>query len=413
MGMGGCRSIHRIVVWILILTAAMGSAVAAPTQAFADDWQPPRTVFVATAGHTADGLFLDLWRERHDLTGDPITEEFRPRSSFAQGSGAGSVVQFYENVAFLYDPDAEDGVVVRLLDLGRQQLANLLDESPVAALRAAAQPAACPPSARDCLDAPEAGHTVRGPVRAYWEDTGGVDWLGHPVTEAYRVPDGSYLQFFERGALRVDRGGKVAPLPLGRIVAGLQDLDIVPIAQPEGVPAYDESLFVAPVEPEPAPEPEREPESEQAPAPEPVIEPAEVTEWTAGPGPQVGAWKEIVVSIGQQSMWAYEDGALVKTSLVSTGTAEVPQTETPIGTWSILTKYDIQDMEGTISGEDYFVPDVPDVMYFDNLGNALHGTYWHNNFGTPMSHGCVNLPLDVAAWMYDWAPIGTAVTVIP
>jgi lipoprotein-anchoring transpeptidase ErfK/SrfK len=53
------------------------------------------------------------------------------------------------------------------------------------------------------------------------------------------------------------------------------------------------------------------------------------------------------------------------------------------------------------------------VMYFDNLGNALHGTYWHNNFGYPMSHGCVNLPMDVAAWMYGWAPVGTLVTVIP
>ena len=51
-------------------------------------------------------------------------------------------------------------------------------------------------------------------------------------------------------------------------------------------------------------------------------------------------------------------------------------------------------------------------MCFDNLGDDLHGKYLHNNFGTPMSHGCVNLPMDVAAWMYEWAPIGTLVTVI-
>jgi lipoprotein-anchoring transpeptidase ErfK/SrfK len=111
-------------------------------------------------------------------------------------------------------------------------------------------------------------------------------------------------------------------------------------------------------------------------------------------------------------MWAYEEGQLVMSSLVSTGTAEVWETTTPIGHWSILSKYEVQDMEGTISDEYYFVADVPDVMYFDNLGNAIHGTYWHNNFGTPMSHGCVNLPLDVAAWMYEWAPVGTAVSVI-
>jgi lipoprotein-anchoring transpeptidase ErfK/SrfK len=51
-------------------------------------------------------------------------------------------------------------------------------------------------------------------------------------------------------------------------------------------------------------------------------------------------------------------------------------------------------------------------MYI-NGGVALHGTYWHNNFGTGtrMSHGCINLPLSSAAWLYDWAPLGTPVRV--
>jgi lipoprotein-anchoring transpeptidase ErfK/SrfK len=70
-------------------------------------------------------------------------------------------------------------------------------------------------------------------------------------------------------------------------------------------------------------------------------------------------------------------------------------------------------MEGVLGGEYYNVPDVPNVMYFTNQGHALHGAYWHNNFGNPMSHGCVNLPLDVAAWMYDWAPMGMRVTIVP
>ena len=48
-------------------------------------------------------------------------------------------------------------------------------------------------------------------------------------------------------------------------------------------------------------------------------------------------------------------------------------------------------------------------MYFDYDAEALHGAYWHNNFGTPMSHGCVNLPLDFATWLFDWAPLGTLV----
>lgn len=136
------------------------------------------------------------------------------------------------------------------------------------------------------------------------------------------------------------------------------------------------------------------------------------THWAQGPGQIQGTWKEIVVSISDQYMWAYEGGELVTSSLVSTGTAEVPATVTPIGYHSIIAKYDKQTMEGTISGQYYRVADVPYVMYFDDLGNALHGTYWHNNFGTPMSHGCVNLPMDVAAFIFDWAPYGTAVTII-
>jgi hypothetical protein len=136
------------------------------------------------------------------------------------------------------------------------------------------------------------------------------------------------------------------------------------------------------------------------------------THWAQGPGQIQGTWKEIVVSISDQYLWAYEGGELVTSSLVSTGTAEVPATVTPIGYHTIIAKYDKQTMEGTISGEFYRVEDVPYVMYFDDLGNALHGTYWHNNFGSPMSHGCVNLPIDIAAFVYEWAPYGTAVTVI-
>ena len=89
-----------------------------------------------------------------------------------------------------------------------------------------------------------------------------------------------------------------------------------------------------------------------------------------------------------------------------------PPDATPVGHHSVLAKFDAQTMEGTISGEYYRVEDVPYVMYFDNNGNAIHGTYWHSNFGAPMSHGCINLPMDVADWMYAWAPLGMAVLIV-
>ena len=122
------------------------------------------------------------------------------------------------------------------------------------------------------------------------------------------------------------------------------------------------------------------------------------------------AQKTIMVSIGQQAMWALKGDDVVLSSYVSTGRAGF---DTPLGTYVILTKLPSQTMAGVIGGEYYNVPDVPWVMYFTNGGHALHGTYWHNNFGTPMSHGCVNLPMDVAAWLYDWAPVGTPVLIVP
>jgi lipoprotein-anchoring transpeptidase ErfK/SrfK len=67
---------------------------------------------------------------------------------------------------------------------------------------------------------------------------------------------------------------------------------------------------------------------------------------------------------------------------------------------------------GTEVGETaYTVEDVPNVMYFNLDAEALHGAYWHNNFGNKMSHGCVNLPLYYATWLYGWAPLGTEVWV--
>ncbi|MCJ7432310.1 MAG: L,D-transpeptidase, partial [Anaerolineales bacterium] len=63
-----------------------------------------------------------------------------------------------------------------------------------------------------------------------------------------------------------------------------------------------------------------------------------------------------------------------------------------------------------MSGPGYYLPDVPYIMYF--YGDyGLHGTYWHNNFGTPMSHGCVNLSISDAAWIYDFSREGTVVNV--
>jgi len=112
-------------------------------------------------------------------------------------------------------------------------------------------------------------------------------------------------------------------------------------------------------------------------------------------------WVEVDLSM--QYLWAWEGNKVVNQTYVSTGKAGF---ETPTGTFYILVKYRYDTMAGTIGGETYYVPDVPWTMYFTNYGHALHGAYWHNDFGTPRSHGCVNLPLWFAEWLYYWLPYG-------
>ena len=364
----------------------------APLTASAQSWSAPRTVFVPTTGHTTDGLFLDLWRSERDLLGDPVTEEIRSRTDFTATDDAG-VVQYYENVALVFLPDESPENQVQLLDLGRQALEEAKLAGTSLALERALERTVCAPaSAAACFNVFTSGHTVRGPFFELWQTGETATWLGVPLTESFFAPDGTRVQYFENGILRQTVSGGVEPLPLGSIAAKRAKLDVEPIERPQDVPVYDEELFIPPPDATP-------------------VEDANA-DWSLGPGPQQGAWKEVVVSISAQTMWAYEEGEMVMSSLVSTGTAEVPETTTPIGHHAVIAKFDAQTMEGTISGEHYRVEDVPYVMYFDNNGNAIHGTYWHSNFGAPMSHGCINLPMDIAAWMYGWADMGTAVSVI-
>ncbi|HEX2037906.1 MAG TPA: peptidoglycan binding domain-containing protein [Chloroflexota bacterium] len=132
---------------------------------------------------------------------------------------------------------------------------------------------------------------------------------------------------------------------------------------------------------------------------------------SSGDGAQAaGRGKWIDVNVTTQSLVAYEGDWPVLTARVSTG---LPRTPTPIGTFRVFSKLVADDMRGGsyATGDYYFLPKVPYVMYFLEGGYALHGTFWHSNFGQPMSHGCVNLPTEQAKWLFEWAPMGTTVVV--
>jgi lipoprotein-anchoring transpeptidase ErfK/SrfK len=137
--------------------------------------------------------------------------------------------------------------------------------------------------------------------------------------------------------------------------------------------------------------------------------PASAANPGAYPTPHQGHW--LIVNIAQQHLYAYDGTTPVRDIAVSTGIAGH---ETPVGSFTIQQRFLSQEMKGT----GYDLPNVPYVQYFggDGLswqqGYSLHGTYWHHNFGHPMSHGCVNLPTDFAAWLWTWAGIGTPVEIV-
>ena len=128
---------------------------------------------------------------------------------------------------------------------------------------------------------------------------------------------------------------------------------------------------------------------------------------SSGPKPNVAGsgngvrW--IDVDLTNQRVYAYEGDTIVNSFIVSTGTSRTP---TVTGKFKVY----IRLRSGSMRGPGYFLPDVPYIMYF-HKSYGLHGTYWHNNFGTPMSHGCVNLSIDDAAWLYNWSYLGTVVNV--
>ena len=228
-----------------------------------------------------------------------------------------------------------------------------------------------------------------GEFGEWYDSHEGWSYLGAPISEPLRAR-GVMVQYFENAVL-MSQNGVVTPAPMPKEHPGKYGIDTTPVAQ-DGRPEFSEALFI------------------QNPNPY-GIDPS-----------GIAGRKRIFISIPDQTMTVYQGGQMVLQTFISTGLAP---NDTETGDFHIRLKYDKQDMAGFTSGtgevighedngsgERYEVKDVPHVMYFNMEAEALHGAYWHNNFGQRMSHGCVNQPLDVAAFMFDFAPIGTEVTVV-
>jgi len=189
-----------------------------------------------------------------------------------------------------------------------------------------------------------------------------------------------------------------APLPPGELslASPLQAKDVAAASSQDSEPRPTWTVTPLPTS-TPVPSPTFVPTFTSAQGSEPAARPFGV-----GPGER---W--IDVNLTSQRLTAYEGDEAVLSTLISSGTWNHP---TVTGQFRIWLRFESQTMDGRLLGYDYYLENVPYVMYFYQ-DYALHGTYWHSNFGTPMSHGCVNLATADAGWLFNWSSIGTLVNV--
>lgn len=126
---------------------------------------------------------------------------------------------------------------------------------------------------------------------------------------------------------------------------------------------------------------------------------------------QASSTKKIIISLTNHMLYAYDGDKEFLVTKVSTG---VDTTPTPLGTFSVYKKTPSRYMQGPIEGitdEPFDLPGVPWNLYFTKDGAVIHGSYWHERYGTEQSNGCINLPPELSKLLYDWVDVGTKVTI--
>ena len=126
--------------------------------------------------------------------------------------------------------------------------------------------------------------------------------------------------------------------------------------------------------------------------------------------PDIPAYKKrIEVSIQNQTLVAYEGDQMVFSTRISSGINQRPDPDgipwdTPRGEFNIQSKMPSKHMGiGDLASDGSDLPGVPWTQFFlTPPGNAIHGTYWHDNFGLQMSHGCVNMRTEESKWLFRW-----------
>jgi lipoprotein-anchoring transpeptidase ErfK/SrfK len=377
----------RFLGWVTGIVLALA---AMPLQA-----QSNALYFIATGQRLDDTYgFLTAW-----MSGDGALTLGQPISSpFRDGD---LIVQYFERGRLELHP-AYNNAILRGR-VGAEYVAALGKSFPLPTKTARESP--------DRRWFAETGYTLGAPFLTFWETHGAVDVFGLPISEPrWEYVGGTlrYVQYFERARLEIDpRTTNSTPSiqigNLGRDLARLRGVDLRPVPADNAIPvdANGQPQITLPAAP-----------SQSATAPLATVPTSTPVSKSVTPKPLPPTdhtGKQIIVDLSDQWLYALEGDRIIFDAPVSTGRDGF---NTPIGHFSIYAKVREQTMRGCAGGECWVVPRVPHAMYIVG-GVALHGTYWHNQFGTGVrrSHGCINLPLKAAAWLYDWAPVGTPVTV--
>ncbi|MGA7669706.1 MAG: L,D-transpeptidase [Nitrolancea sp.] len=389
---------------LLALTMLVPAATIMPASTLAADYTGPNRVYFSQTGQYLSLGFLTSWLDNGGLTtiGYPITGEFQQDQP---GNGTPVTVQYFERAVFEYHADAPEGQGVQLRRLGADLAAQASARWDAGQSKArevasalgfplpdASNPFAPAPTVEDDASSvyfSATQHTLSNGFYDFWGMHGGVSVFGYPISEEFRDPTtGFTVQYFERAIFEWhpdDPNGQTVQLRLlGTDAARRDGVDANSVAVSDGTPNYSPGLWTV-----------NQPS-----------DPAALT--TPLPGAPSGFPKWIEVNLSQQYMRAWQNNKVVYQEYISSG---LPPNVTPPGYFKIFYKLPSDEMKNGKPGDpDYYdLKNVPWVMYFLAGGYALHGTYWHTNFGHEMSHGCVNMSTPGAAWLYQWAPDGTTV----
>ncbi len=348
-GLRGLRSFLRLFIGLVVIAAVI------PTT-FIVSAAPP--LYARPTGHTIPAAFRPLWEQSGgmDGLGWPLNEATTTNGVTEQWYAVGRIFQ---------------------RPVGAPELAAIGKESAQShhfllttdAFKTRAKPTGSVPA--DWTYVATTGHWVANGFNALWAKKKAL--LGDPISEEL-TENGATAQYFLYGRLELD--------PTANNVARVTQLGILghgPADPSVNAPATADQIGEAPIRN------------------------------IQGVSPHQGHW--VLVNLAQQHLWAFDGMNLVQDLDVSTGTDAHP---TPVGSYWVQQRFRSQEM----IGPGYDLPNVPYVQYFGNdqlswgEGYSLHGTYWHHNWGQQMSHGCVNLPTDFAAFLWDWANVGTPVEII-